>query len=259
MIDKRRPVQVLEPAEAYAYWAENYPPRAHNPLMQAEERAMLSLLPADLSARAVLDAGCGSGRYMLHALQRGAAYVIGVDLSPEMLERARTELKNEALAGPRSPRAPTHPEIGLIRASLEALPLRDRWADVTICGLTLGHLSLEAGLAELQRVTQPGGIIVCSDFHPLAYARGGRREFSVGGRRYAVRHIPHRIEDWQCACAALGLRIVRTEQPHIDPADLRGHTQPDPSALEIPVVVALELRSADTCSPRGPAKRAAQG
>src|SRR5215216_2160507 len=79
----------LAPAAAYALWAASYPPYAHNPLMLAEERAMLALLPSDLRGRAVLDAGCGSGRYLLHALRRGARRVVGVDLSSEMLAQAR--------------------------------------------------------------------------------------------------------------------------------------------------------------------------
>jgi len=79
----------LSPTAAYALWAASYPPHAHNPLMLAEERAMLALLPADLRGRRVLDAGCGSGRYLLHALRRNARRALGVDLSAEMLARAR--------------------------------------------------------------------------------------------------------------------------------------------------------------------------
>ncbi|MDE2497874.1 MAG: biotin synthase, partial [Xanthomonadaceae bacterium] len=41
-------IEILEPREAYALWAASYPPRAHNPVMQAEERAMLALMPVDL-------------------------------------------------------------------------------------------------------------------------------------------------------------------------------------------------------------------
>src|SRR6476660_3704332 len=85
----------LEPAAAYALWADAYPPTAHNPLMQAEERAMLALLPGDLSGARILDAGCGSGRYLLHARRRGAQQLLGVDLSAEMLARARAELRIE--------------------------------------------------------------------------------------------------------------------------------------------------------------------
>ena len=82
--------QLLEPDDAYALWAPGYPARAHNPVMQAEERAMLELMPAALQGQVVLDVGCGSGRYMLHALRRGAPRVTGVDPSPSMLQRADT-------------------------------------------------------------------------------------------------------------------------------------------------------------------------
>ena len=73
----------LAPAVAYALWAASYPPHAHNPLMLAEQRALLSLLPTDLREQSVLDAGCGSGRYVLHALRRNARRVLGVDLSAD--------------------------------------------------------------------------------------------------------------------------------------------------------------------------------
>src|SRR5215813_2315411 len=161
----------LEPAAAYALWADAYPPNAHNPLMQAEERAMLALLPADLSGARVLDAGCGSGRYLLHARRRGAGHLLGIDLSAEMLARARAELsmKNEEWRTSRA--ASGHSSFftlhsSFIQASLDAIPLRGGWADITICGLTLGHLEdLRAPLAELRRVTRPGGRLLCSDFH----------------------------------------------------------------------------------------------
>ena len=44
----RTTAPVLDPIAAYALWADDYPPYAHNPLMQAEERAVLALLPDDL-------------------------------------------------------------------------------------------------------------------------------------------------------------------------------------------------------------------
>ena len=137
------------------------------------------------------------------------------------------------------------PHIALIQASIEALPFRDRCADLTVCGLTIGHLpSLEPALAELQRITHTNGPIVCSDFHPLQHERGGRREFTVGGERYAVRHTPHYIEDWRRACAAVGLRIVRVLEPLLDPKDIRGPVRFDLTTVKLPVVTVFELSSA---------------
>ncbi|HZT43422.1 MAG TPA: class I SAM-dependent methyltransferase [Chthonomonadaceae bacterium] len=222
--------QLLDPQAAYALWAADYPPYAHNALMRAEERAMLSLLPADLRGKNVLDAGCGSGRYILHARRRGARHVLGVDLSPQMLARARTE--NADTQG-----------VRLLRAGLEALPLPDGWAAVTLCGLTLGHLeSLQAPLAELCRVTRPGGLILCSDFHPIGAALGWQRTFKVNGQKYAVRHTPYYYADWHRACRALNLRILEVLEPRLDPADIPPGAHFDPKALEVPVALALALQ-----------------
>ena len=222
---------ILPPAEAYALWASSYPAHAHNPLMQAEERAMLGLLPDSLRGQAVLDAGCGSGRYILHALQRGATRVTGVDLSPEMLARARAEL-----GGARA-------DVQLRQGSLAALPVDDGWADLTICGLVVGHLeNLAAALAELRRATRPGGTLLCSDVHPIGHALGWLRDFKAGDRHYAVRHTPHLYSDWHAACAASGLRIERVLEPMLDPADIPAGAHFDRTALEVPVALVFQLR-----------------
>jgi len=92
-------IPTLDPFDAYALWAASYPAHAHNPVMQAEQRAMLALLPPALHGQRVLDAGCGSGRYLLQALARGADHATGVDLSPQMLARAAQELETAERVG----------------------------------------------------------------------------------------------------------------------------------------------------------------
>ncbi|AGG87837.1 methylase involved in ubiquinone/menaquinone biosynthesis [Rhodanobacter denitrificans] len=227
-----RPPMLL-PAEAYALWAASYPAHAHNPVMQAEERAMLGLMPATLHGQAVLDVGCGSGRYMLHALRRGAARVIGVDLSSPMLARAGVELAAWQAAA----------DIDLVQGSLEALPVPDARASLTVCGLVVGHLDdLQHALAELCRVTRPGGTLLCSDVHPIGDALGWLRDFKSDGRHYAVRHTRHLYGHWHAACAALGLRIEQVLEPMLDPADIPAGARFDRAALAVPVALVFRLR-----------------
>ena len=226
---------VLKPAEGYALWAASYPAHAHNPVMQAEERAMLTLMPVTLDRKTVLDVGCGSGHYMLHALRRGAGRVSGVDLSPQMLARADAELDPfRSLA-----------KIDLMQGSVTALPLPDAMADLTVCGLVVGHLeNLQQALAELCRVTRPGGIVLCSDVHPIGHALGWQRDFKSGGKHYAVRHTQHLYSDWHAACAALGWQIERVLEPMLDPADIPTNARFDRMALEVPVALVFQLSRA---------------
>jgi malonyl-CoA O-methyltransferase len=226
-------IPILDPVEAYALWAETYPAQAHNPVMRAEERAMLGLLPSDLRGITVVDAGCGSGRYVRHALARGAARVHGVDISPEMLARAA-----EALAG-----VDTASRVDLVQGDLEALPLPDDMAAMTLCGLAVGHLEeLEPALGELRRVTQPGGRILCSDVHPTGHALGWLRDFKAGGQRFAARHTPHLYSDWHAACLRLGLAIERVLEPMLDPIDIPDGAHFDRRALDLPVALVFQLR-----------------
>jgi malonyl-CoA O-methyltransferase len=239
------PPPVLAPRAAYALWAASYPAQAHNPLMLAEERAMLALLPANLGGLRVLDAGCGSGRYLRHAAQRGAAQLVGVDLSREMLLRAAGVGCWVLGAGTATNAAPQHTTPitqHLIEASLDHLPLADGWADLTICGLTIGHLEdLRGPLAELRRATRAGGTILISDFHPIGAALGWRREFRAGGARYAVRHTAHSLASWRQACADLGLEMISISEPQLDPADIPPGASFDPAALSVPVALVLKL------------------
>jgi magnesium-protoporphyrin O-methyltransferase len=50
---------------------------------------MLGWLPQDLAGRRILDAGCGTGAFAMELSRRGAE-VVAVDLSPTLVELART-------------------------------------------------------------------------------------------------------------------------------------------------------------------------
>jgi SAM-dependent methyltransferase len=52
----------------------------------------------DLTGKRVLDIGCGSGRYAAEFATRGAGRVLGIDLSPEMIELAKSEAKRHGVA-----------------------------------------------------------------------------------------------------------------------------------------------------------------
>lgn len=56
-----------------------------------EKPTMLSLLP-DLTDKKLLDLGCGMGEHLQLYLQKGAEFVVGMDLSQAMLQQAAKNL-----------------------------------------------------------------------------------------------------------------------------------------------------------------------
>lgn len=190
--------QKVAPQDAYALWAPTYPPRPHNRLMEIEQQAVLELLP-EVRGLTVVDAGCGSGRYLRELSARGAA-AIGVDLSSEMLVRAR-EI---------TPR--------IMRADLRALPIDAMTIDLVVCALALGDIDdLELALTEMARVLRPSGRVIYSVVHPDGEAEGWSRTFETEGRRWAVDGYWHSLDRHRIACAAAGLTIDAWREPEIAP------------------------------------------
>lgn len=189
-------LQTLPSVDAYALWAESYPPYAHNRLMEIEQETMQRLMPT-LADRHVLDLACGTGRYGLLARAAGARKVVGVDNSLSMLR-----------AGQLRPVA---------EASMDQLPFVAQAFDVVLCGLATGHLPpsvLSVALAELARVLRPGGEALISDFHPFHSVRGGQRTFTApDGTAYAVEHHTHLVSDYFNALRQAGLTITAMAEP----------------------------------------------
>ncbi|HEY8877910.1 MAG TPA: class I SAM-dependent methyltransferase [Roseateles sp.] len=171
---------------AYDLWAEAYPPLPHNPLMRAEQAALLGLMP-DVAGRRALDLACGSGRYGLLLQERGAHIVVGCDLSASMLARA--------------------PLAYRVRADMARLPFEAASFDLVVSGLAIGHApDLDAWMTEVARVLAPGGALVYSDFHPDAARAGMTRSFTdAGGQRHELLHALHDPDAHLAAAWGAGL------------------------------------------------------
>jgi magnesium-protoporphyrin O-methyltransferase len=59
---------------------------------------LLDWLPHDLSGRRILDAGCGTGAFAVEAARRGAS-VVAVDLSPTLIDLARSRVPDDLPPG----------------------------------------------------------------------------------------------------------------------------------------------------------------
>ncbi len=116
----------------------------------------------------VVDCGSGSGVDSLVAarLVGTGGRVIGVDMTPQMLDKARRAAAATGLGN-----------VEFREGLLEALPVDDGWADVVISNGVLNLVPDKAGaLAEMARVLRPGGRLQLDDI-VLA------REVSAGSKQ----------------------------------------------------------------------------
>jgi ubiquinone/menaquinone biosynthesis C-methylase UbiE len=110
----------------------------------------------------VVDVGCGPGRFLREAAERGAT-VVGVDPSAQMRRMASRRIPGRLRAG-----------VSVLDGTAEHLPLEDGAATVAWAVSSFHHWTdRDAGLAELRRVLRPGGRLLIAE--GLARPRGWLR------------------------------------------------------------------------------------
>lgn len=217
-------MDVLTTAQAGAYdsWFE----RAWGAHAWGVQRRAVEVALADLAGQTVLEVGCGTGRLVQRLSERGA-HAVGVDLAAGML----------AVAAARAPGR-------LLRADARRLPLPDASVDAAVTVATLEFTDAAAVLAELARVTRPGGRIVAVTLNPASlWGRLDRpaahEPFASGSyltrarlRRLGGRHGRARVQGRLFTAAHPGFLH------HLElPAALLGRLAPQLGAVQVLTIV----------------------
>ena len=214
--------RTADPAVANDYdsFAEAYSAENETSLLNAYyERPAMLALAGDVTARRILDAGCGSGP-LFGALRDRGAIVTGFDKSAAMVELARRRLGDDAdlqvadLGGP--------------------LPFADGEFDDVIASLVLHYLEdWGPALAELRRVLKPGGRLLVSVEHPfvitLMHVQAGREpnyfatsnrteEYNFSGQLALLSLWDRPLHAMTGAFTAAGFRMTVISEPEPAPA-----------------------------------------
>jgi SAM-dependent methyltransferase len=121
----------------------------------------------------VLDCGCGEGRFCRILVQRGATFVLGLDLCPPMIQAAQqlTSGKDEYHI-----------------ADVQELGFLDNDSfDLAVSYLNQCDLSdVQANNREVYRVLKPRGRFVVANLHPMRSAVGGWHRTADGRKLHVI-------------------------------------------------------------------------
>lgn len=185
-------------AEAFGYSTDdlsNIPAEANLGVSCGNPTALANLCPGEV----VVDLGSGAGLDVFLAAQKvgPTGRVIGIDMTPEMIERARRNAAKASLDN-----------IEFYLAEIEALPLPSDSVDCVISNCVLNLVPDKSrAFAEIFRVLKPGGRLAVSDMalkRPLPTELATDFYTYVGCVAGAIL-----IDDYRTALQATGFEAVQ--------------------------------------------------
>jgi len=171
--------------EIFDYWPEKYDQWFQTPIGRLVEgyegQLILSMLKPS-SGEFILDAGCGTGVFTGHLLEREAG-VVGLELSRPMLIRTMFKSKGRRFLS--------------VQGDMRNLPFADGSFDKAVSVTAIEFIeNARVAVEEMFRVTKPGGIIVVATLNSLSPWAHRRKEAGKKGHpifRHALFRSPEEM------------------------------------------------------------------
>lgn len=196
-----RGYRMVDARTGYGEWVTTY----EGTVEDAMDIALLERLetPRWQTVREAADLGCGTGRTGAWLRQRGVAAIDGVDLTPEMLDRARARGAHRTLTV----------------ADVASSGLATAAYDLAITSLVDEHLAtLDPLYREAFRLVKPGGQYVLVAYHPqFMMVTGMPTHFkNAAGEEIAIATHLHLVSDHVTAALGAGWTLVEMQERLID-------------------------------------------
>jgi cytosine/adenosine deaminase-related metal-dependent hydrolase/ubiquinone/menaquinone biosynthesis C-methylase UbiE len=236
-------VELPRNRDAFAAWAQVYDTQS-NPLLALEERYLGHLLPA-IDGKDVLDAGCGTGRWLRRLADMGSPQSLhGIDSSAEMLAAVRCSYGKKT---------------SLILAQLPVVPLLSDSVDLVLCSFVLSYVSdIDTLARQLCRILRGKGDVMITDMHPdTARALGWKRSFRSSETHFHLQSEHRSIDEVRQAFTRQGFQAVGLYQPSFGEPEYpifascgKEASYEDTAGRPAVYVLHLKPKSEDTCTRR---------
>ncbi|MBC5993233.1 class I SAM-dependent methyltransferase [Pontibacter cellulosilyticus] len=179
--------------QAYNNWASQYDTNK-NRTRDLEGKALRATL-ASIPFETCLEIGAGTGKNT-EWLMRKAMLVTAVDLSEEMLKRARKKVNSN--------------KVEFIQADItKDWDFKTQEYDLVSFSLVLEHIeNLEHIFKEAAAALKPGGHVYIGELHPFKQYTGTKARFDTEEGRQEVECYTHHISDFSQAAKQCGFKLV---------------------------------------------------
>ena len=187
----------MDVRNAYNSWAEQYDTN-ENKTRDLEAKALREQL-ANYSFHHCLEIGCGTGKNTEWLISKADA-ITGVDLSEEMLAKARTKIKSDKVK---------FLQTDITRNWVFATPSYD----LITFSLVLEHIeNLDFIFSEVSKVLQHDGMVYIGELHPFKQYAGSKARFQTEDGVQVVTCFNHHISDFLKPAKKHGLTLINLEE-----------------------------------------------
>ncbi|MDQ0155481.1 class I SAM-dependent methyltransferase [Robertmurraya andreesenii] len=152
------------------------------------------------STSRILDVGCGTGQTAAYLAARYGAKVIGLDINPIMIKKAKKRMKKYQLP------------VEIIHGSIESCPLEDDTFDMVISESVLAFVDAPRALREIYRLLKKGGRFIANELtinHPLAAST--KKEIKDF---YGFDSVPLE-QEWIALFSQAGFKRINARRPNV--------------------------------------------
>ncbi len=187
----------MDTRDAYNNWSQQYDTN-ENKTRDLEAQALKTIL-CGIDLKNVLEIGCGTGKNTVWLITK-AKQITAVDLSEEMLAKAKAKINNNA--------------VQFIQADITA-----QWAfaekkyDLITFSLVLEHIqNLDHIFSEVSKYLIKDGHVYIGELHPFKQYNGSKARFETEQGIQVVTCYDHHISEFIQTAKKYGLAIVDIDE-----------------------------------------------